>query len=248
MSIYTFCKSQFTNTCQYYTVFVKSRDIATKLAETTQVLYFTVKPDVHEIPNLTIVLISEKKEKEKATIHPKELYRILDISYAFVSKYPSSVIVIDAFDILLKYYNIDAILSVIYQIITLAKTKDAKLILFLKKSLLTQEQYYYLLSRASEQPLAQILESLSSPIRQNIIHLLYKNKKMTFSKLLELLKISSALLSFHIRNLVLSELITTDEYNHYTLTEKGKIVADSLMLLMQHIVTDRYSNVIILEP
>lgn len=66
-----------------------------------------------------------------------------------------------------------------------------------------------------------LLKAISHPIRARVIELLSENVELSYSEILDNLKIDSGQLNFHLRNM--SDLIHKGENGNYILTLEGKI-------------------------
>ncbi|MHA1686160.1 MAG: PH domain-containing protein [Candidatus Heimdallarchaeaceae archaeon] len=64
-----------------------------------------------------------------------------------------------------------------------------------------------------------VIKAINSEIRRKILRLIYKNEQMTYTELLDSLKISTGKLNFHIRQL--TGLVEKVENKFYVLTELG---------------------------
>lgn len=74
------------------------------------------------------------------------------------------------------------------------------------------------MSDSNEEPYAMIFASLKHPIRRKILRMLSKNP-MSFSEMLEALKVSSSFLTYHLENL--GELILKTDDGRYKLSSFG---------------------------
>jgi DNA-binding NtrC family response regulator len=87
---------------------------------------------------------------------------------------------------------------------------------------------------ADKLKLQPMIESLSSPIRRDVIDYLFSEKKRSFMQIVEKLKIEDhEKLSFHLRKLRNSGIVTQDEERHYLLSPKGRQVAEILLSLKE---------------
>jgi DNA-binding NtrC family response regulator len=80
------------------------------------------------------------------------------------------------------------------------------------------------------------LSSLSNPIRRNIMHMLYENKKMHLMELTRDLEISDhTKVLFHIRMLKNAGLIEKDQGRSYCLTSSGTRTFSCLKIFTRHL-------------
>lgn len=82
--------------------------------------------------------------------------------------------------------------------------------------------------------LQPMIESLSSPIRRDVIDHLYAEEKTSFMQIVEKLGIEDhEKLSFHLRKLKASGIVAQDAERHYLLSPKGRQVAEILLGLRE---------------
>jgi hypothetical protein len=74
----------------------------------------------------------------------------------------------------------------------------------------------------------ELLDVLKNKTRRKIVILLYEQKTMTYTDLMNILDIShTGRLNYHLK--ILKDILTKNEHGHYLLTEKGKVVARALV-------------------
>lgn len=66
-----------------------------------------------------------------------------------------------------------------------------------------------------------IFKTLSHPLRARIIELLYENDELSYTEILNVLKIDTGQLNFHLRNI--EGLLERTAHGNYMLNEKGKL-------------------------
>ncbi len=66
-----------------------------------------------------------------------------------------------------------------------------------------------------------IFKTLSHPLRARIIELLYENDELSYTEILNVLKIDTGQLNFHLRNI--EGLVERTAHGNYMLNEKGKL-------------------------
>ena len=158
----------------------------------------------------------------------RKLYE--DIS-SFVEN--NSVVLLSDFSNLTKKCNGDDIRNFLFSLMETTVSTDSNLIISLDKN---HEMMNELSHLVADFYTVYMIQSVSNPMRKNILEFLSENGKTSFSEMLKSFKIKSApKLSFHLKELKKNKLIAQDTDNLYYITRQGRQVLKFLLSLKEEV-------------
>jgi CheY-like chemotaxis protein len=202
----------------------------------------------YDLGNISWIWLNSKEECDFC-IPPKNIYDLKLAIRSFFKENPQSVILLEGTEVLLEHHSWDIVQKFIKDLLN-DLTESSRLIISIKPGQV-MEKGIMDLNRMISNPYIQLIsEILSSPIRRHILGYMSIQRSSSFSEILRETKIKDApKLSFHLRKLVNDKMLSKDENKGYTLTERGKEVAEYLSALEKNATSNMQNNVsLILSP
>ncbi len=172
----------------------------------------------------------------KDAVSPNKLHLIKNHIEGFVKKNDEGTIIFSGIEELLEIHEWDDFKAFLtYLKSKMLSTQFSLIILIEKKGIKDASSYPALLHDALSlfvnPNFHNIIELLSHPLRKNIISLLSSKGQMNFNRIIHELQIKrSSSLAFHINKLK-DDLVLEKEENRYTLSARGRYLADLIQLL-----------------
>ncbi len=206
-----------------------------------------ISPDIikerYGLDNISILWLTSEC-KEDSCIDPQNIYDLkLHIEY-FLNKNPNGVILFDCLGTLIEQHSWEVLRKFIHDVLINLLYEPTRLIINVNTDEIDDDILFKLKNMLTTPYLQLISESLSGPIRRNILKYLYINEQSTFTGILKELDIENPpKLSFHLRKLVSDGILQKNDKRIYSLTKIGKKVAGLLESLEGEVIKEARNNV-----
>ncbi len=213
-------KSMFTNNVKGMCVTREKPEIIDKRYDLGDVSYvwFTEKN-----------YIEEPKGKEQERVNPKEIEKLKTLIDQFIKENENTTILISSMEYLISKNILADTKKFIEYLGEKARDRNTSIILSVSPESGKIPGLAEIEKLIAELHIRHIAESISSPLRRNIILTLDVNRKCSFTKIAEEVQVrDSPKLSFHLRKLKSHGIIGQNEEKKYFLTESGMEAAGIL--------------------
>lgn len=177
-------------------------------------------------------------------LHPKNIYELKLTINGFFKENPKGVVLLDGIEVLIEHHSWDIVRKFISDVSNVALHEPSHLIISIKPDRIEESTLAELKRLLSRHYIQRISESLSSPIRRHILRFLSYQGSSNFTGILRELKLKDPpKLSFHLKKLVNDRIVQKDTKKGYSLTNRGKNVAEYLSTLEDEVILNAQKNV-----
>jgi DNA-binding HxlR family transcriptional regulator len=182
--------------------------------------------------------------KDEGCLDPKDLYGLKQhIEYYFRDN-PNGVVLFDGLGILIKVHSWGVIRKFIQRTMVSFMNKPSRLIMSVRSDEVEPHILGELKTMLTTPSIQNLSESLSGPIRRNIIRHVSFNGGSTFTDIHNELKIDDPpKLSFHLKKLVNDDILQKDGNRSYSLTQFGWKAFDILESLEEEVINKSNNGV-----
>lgn len=204
-------------------------------------------PDIikerYGLENISILWLTSDS-REDSCITPQNIYDLkLHIEF-FLNENPNGVILFDGMETLIKQHSWEVVKKFLHDVLVNFLYEPTRLIISVNSNDIDDNILVELKNMLTTPYIQLISESLSGPIRRNILKYLFINDQSSFTGILKELNIKDPpKLSFHLRKLVSDGIIQKNDKRIYSLTKIGKKVASLLESLEGEVIKEAYNNV-----
>lgn len=197
----------------------------------------------HDFQNVSLLWLTPDETRDSC-IHPKNLYGLKLIITSFYTENPEGVVLIEGIEGLIEQHSWEIVKKFISEIINKTNHEPSQLIFSMNPNRMKEGVIRELKYMIGGPYIQLISESLSSPIRRNILRFLSQSESSSFTGILKELQLMEApKLSFHLKKLVKDRMVSKDKKEGYSLTERGKSVVEYLSALENEIIFNMQKNV-----
>lgn len=199
----------------------------------------TKKPETinerYGLKNVSYVLITEENYigepggKKEERIGPKEIDKLKTLIERFITENENTAILISNMEELMRKNLLSTIKEFIYYLDEKVRSKNTSVILSVSPESRDVPGLTEIENRIADLHIRHISESISNPLRRNIILTLDINRNCSFTRITKEVRIrDSPKLSFHLRKLKSHGIIGQNKEKNYFLTESGMEAATIL--------------------
>jgi DNA-binding HxlR family transcriptional regulator len=197
----------------------------------------------YDLEDVSMLWLSPDMPSESC-IHPKKLSDLKFHMELFYRENPDGVALFDGIEALLEQHSWKVVKNFLSDLSTNAIMKPSRLIISAEEGQIEDDTLSELKRLISNPYVHIISESLSNPIRRNIVRFLSSRNSSSFTDILKELDIGDApKLSFHLKKLVDHKILQKDDKIGYSLTERGKSTAECLLDLERSAMCDFQNNI-----
>lgn len=202
--------------------------------------------DKYDLNNVSMLWLTPEVSDESC-IDPKRLSDLKLHLELFFRENPEGVALFEGIEALLKQHPWEVVKKFLLDISTNAVLKPSRLIITAEREKIEDETFSELKCLISNPYVHIISESLSNPIRRDIVRILSNNNISSFTEILKELGIKDApKLSFHLKKLVDHKILQKNGKIGYSLTDRGKSTAICLEELERNAMCDFQNNVLLI--
>ncbi|MDI6916943.1 MAG: response regulator [Thermoplasmatales archaeon] len=170
--------------------------------------------------------IGEPRGKEQERMGPKEIEKLKTLIERFITENENTAILISSMEALIRKNLLGTIKEFIYYLDEKVRTKNTSVILSVSPESRDVPGLTEIENRIADLYIRHISESISNPLRRNIILTLDANRECSFTRIAKEVRIrDSPKLSFHLRKLKSSGIVEQNDEKKYFLTKTGEEAA-----------------------
>jgi len=167
--------------------------------------------------------IGEPMGKEQERMSPKEIDKLKTLIEQFVTENENTAILISNMETLIRKNLLGTIKEFIYYLDEKVREKNTSVILSVSPESRDVPGLTEIENLIAELHIRHIAESISSPLRRNIIVTLDANRECSFTRIAKEVRIrDSPKLSFHLRKLKSCGIVEQNDKKKYFLTKAGE--------------------------
>ncbi len=192
--------------------------------------------------DVTIVKVSPMNDPE--VISPRNIYKLKETIREYLADTTDPVVFLDCLHEVLMIHEPQVVKDFVTKVTEDVLQEDGQLLLSITPDDTNSEIYSELKRIVSRTYIQVMSDSLSNPIRRDVVRFLKNNTNSNFSAILNYLqKVESAKLSFHLQKLISDGIIGKNDKKQYLLTRRGEKAYDIIVAMEDEGVKDHHNLV-----